>query len=65
MARQKEILGMRIQREYKGPAARLVDLLDSNDRSYVGVVFYEEYRNHSAITNSLDGLMEFLQCPVA
>ena len=65
MARQKEILGMRIQREYKGPAARLVDLLDGNDRSYVGVVFYEEYRNHSAITNSLDGLMEFLQCPVA
>ena len=29
MARQTEILGMRVQREYKGPAARLVELLDS------------------------------------
>ena len=49
MAKQTEILGMRVQREYKGPAARLVDLYDSQDRSYVGIVFYEEYRNHSAL----------------
>lgn len=65
MARQTEILGMKVQREYKGPAARLVELLDSGERSYVGIVFYEQYKNHSALTNSLDGLMGFLQCPVA
>ena len=65
MARQTEILGMRVQREYKGPAARLVELLDSDDRNHVGIVFYEQYRNHSALTNSLDGLMSFLQNPVA
>ncbi len=65
MARQTEILGMKVQREYKGPAARLVELLDDNDRNYVGIVFYEQFRNHSALTNSLDGLMGFLQCPVA
>ncbi len=65
MARQIEILGMKVQREYKGPAARLVELLDSGERNYVGIVFYEQYKNHSALTNSLDGLMGFLQCPVA
>jgi|GEM_PF-5885852 len=65
MAQQKEILGMNVQRGYKGPAARLVELLDANERNYVGIVFYEQYRNHSALTNSLDGLMGFLQCPVA
>ncbi len=65
MARQTEILGMKVQREYKGPAARLVELLDSGERNYVGIVFYEQYKNHSAVTNSLDGLMGFLQCPVA
>ena len=37
----------------------------SPDRHFVGVAFYERYRNHPAITDSLDGLMEFLQCPVA
>ena len=65
MAQQKEILGMNVQRGYKGPAARLVELLDASERNYVGIVFYEQYRNHSALTNSLDGLMGFLQCPVA
>ena len=65
MARQTEILGMRVQREYKGPAARLVELLDSADRSHIGIVFYEQYRNHAALTDSLDGLMSFLQTPVA
>ena len=56
---------MRVQREYKGPAARLVELLDSADRNHIGIVFYEQYRNHSALTDSLDGLMSFLQTPVA
>ena len=65
MTQQKEILGMTVQRGYKGPAARLVELLDANERNYVGIVFYEQYRNHSALTNSLDGLIGFLQCPVA
>ena len=65
MARQTEILGMRVQREYKGPAARLVELLDSADRNHIGIVFYEQYRNHAALTDSLDGLMSFLQTPVA
>ena len=65
MARQTEILGMRIQREYKGPAARLVELLDSADRNHIGIVFYEQYRNHSSLTDSLEGLMSFLQNPVA
>lgn len=65
MARQTKILGMRVQREYKGPAARLVELLDPADRNHIGIVFYEQYRNHSALTDSLDGLMSFLQTPVA
>ena len=60
MARQTTgILGMRVQREYKGPAARLVELLDSADRNHIGIVFYEQYRNHSALTDSSGRSNEF------
>ena len=65
MSKPKEMFGMKVSREYKGPAARLLDLLDDRDHSYVGIVFHDQYKNHPALTDSLDGLIGFLQNPMA
>ena len=65
MEKEENMFGMRVLRKFKGPASHLVSLQDSQNRHFVGIVFYDRYLNHSAITNSLEGLMGFLQCPVA
>ena len=65
MTQQNTMFNMKVCRDYKGPASRLVDLQNEKGRHFVGIIFYDKYHNHSALTSSLDGLIEFLKCPVA
>ena len=65
MTQQNKMFNMRVCREYKGPAARLVDLQNERGQHFVGIIFYEKYHNHTALTSSLDGLIELLKYPVA
>ena len=64
MDRLKELFGMTVSREFRGPAAKLLNLQDENGHSYIGIVFYEQYRFHSSLTQSLDGLLHFLKHPI-
>jgi hypothetical protein len=65
MTQLNKMFNMRVLREYKGPAARLVELQNDKSQHFVGIVFYDKYHNHTALTSSLDGLIELLKYPVA
>lgn len=65
MTKEESMFGMRVLRKFKGPASHLISLQDQQNRHFVAIAFYDRYRNHPAITDSLEGLMEFLECPVA
>ncbi len=65
MTQLNKMFNMRVLREYKGPAARLVELQNDKSQHFVGIVFNDKYHNHTALTSSLDGLIELLKYPVA
>lgn len=59
----KQICGMNVRREFRGPASMLASVIDENNQQHTAIVFHEQFHNHPALNDSLFIILDFLQAP--